>query len=333
MWEGIRRPRDFKLKEMNAYLCKTKIESELKENGVPAHKAELCLRLLGEHGFLGSISSFRALNRGMTNELFYFMAGGKEYLIRVPGEGSEYLLDRSQEARVYKELRGMDITDRYVCIDPSTGFKITEYIADAHTCDTRDMDEVGRCIRHLRALHERAIKTEKVFDPFEMLEHYERSCMHDISRWVPDYAARRSEVAELKELIDSLPRRSVLCHVDPVHENFLIRDGDIFLIDWEYAAQADPDMDIAMFCIYAGYGKEEIDTVAELYYPEGCDERTRIKIYCYAACCALLWVVWCEIKRDSGILFDSYEKMQYDYIRRFYETAKAGFAQLSLNDS
>ena len=29
----------------------------------------------------------------MTNKLFYFKAEGKEYLIRVPGEGTEYLLD------------------------------------------------------------------------------------------------------------------------------------------------------------------------------------------------------------------------------------------------
>lgn len=306
----------------------SEIRSTLKKSEIPEDKIEHCLRLLEENNFLEKLSSFCAVNKGMTNKLFHFRVGEEEYLIRVPGEGSEYLLDRTQETSVYQKLSGMNITDRHLYINPSDGFKITEYIAGAHTCDVTDLDEVRLCIQHLRALHDQAIASEKEFDPFQMLEIYEQSCKHDLSLWIPEYHARRREVAELKEILDSLPRRSVLCHIDPVYDNFLIRDEEIFLIDWEYAAQADPDMDIAMFCIYAGYGKEEIDRVTDMYYPEGCEEQTRIKIYCYVACCALLWVVWCEIKRDSGVLFDSYEKLQYDYIHRFYEIAKDRLALL-----
>ena len=275
------------------------------------------------------ISSFYVINKGMTNKLFYFKAEGKEYLIRVPGEGTEYLLDRTQEAAVYRELADENITDKIVCIDPVEGFKITEYIAGVHNCNVADAEEVRRCMLHLKALHDKEIKTEKEFDPFEMLEHYECSCRHDISDFVPEYSARRKEIDELREIINRLPRRSVLCHVDPVYDNFLVRDGEVHLIDWEYAAQADPDMDIAMFCIYAGYDKEEIDRVTDMYYPEGCDERHKIKIYGYIACSALLWVVWCEIKRDSGVLFDEYEKQQYEYVHKFYDLAKNGFLLLN----
>lgn len=295
------------------------IYTVLSENGVADFKIKQCLQLLEEKGFLEGMSSFCAVKKGMTNRLFYFKTREKEYLIRIPGEGSEYLLDRVQESSVYRKLEGMNITDKYVYINPSTGIKITEYIADAHTCDAGNMDEVRRCVQHLRALHDLAIVSEKKFDVFETLALYEKSCKHDISKFVPEYDIRRSEVLELKKFIDETSQRAVLCHVDPVYDNFLIRNDNVFLIDWEYAAQADPDMDIAMFCIYAGYGKEEIDTVIRFYYPDGCDERTKIKIYCYVACCALLWVVWCEIKRDSGVLFEPYEKQQYDFIHEFYE--------------
>ena len=299
------------------------IYTVLSENGVADFKIKQCLQLLEEKGFLEGMSSFCAVKKGMTNRLFYFKTREKEYLVRIPGEGSEYLLDRVQESSVYRKLEGMNITDKYVYINPSTGIKITEYIADAHTCDAGNMDEVRSCVRHLRALHDLAIVSEKKFDVFETLALYEKSCKHDISAFVPEYDIRRGEVLELKKFIDETAKREVLCHVDPVYDNFLIKNDNVFLIDWEYTAQADPDMDIAMFCIYAGYGKEEIDTVIRFYYPDGCDKRTKIKIYSYVACCALLWVVWCEIKRDSGVLFEPYEKQQYDYIHEFYELVLA----------
>lgn len=298
------------------------IKETLRNASVPDYKADQCIRILERNGFVEEMSSFHAVNSGMTNKLFHFDVGGKGYLIRVPSPGTEHLLDRAQEADVYMELADMGITDKIIFIDPIEGFKITEYIGGVHNCNVSDEDEVRRCILHLRALHEKGIKTEKEFDPFKMLEHYEQSCKHDILDFFPEYGARRKEIDELKEIIAALPRRTVLCHVDPVYDNFLIRDGEVFLIDWEYAAQAEPEMDIAMFCIYADYGKKQIDKVIDMYYPEGCDEYSRIKIYSYIACSALLWVVWCEIKRDSGVLFEEYEKQQYKYVHEFYRLAK-----------
>ena len=34
---------------------------------------------------------------------------------------------------------------------------------------------------------------------------------------------------------------------------------EIRLIDWEYAGMQDPHVDIAMFCIYSLYKKEQVD--------------------------------------------------------------------------
>lgn len=317
---------------MTDLITEKEIYSTLWESGVSDFKIKQCLQLLEQQDLLRGMSAFCAVDKGMTNRLFYFKTRETEYLIRVPGDGSEYLLDREQEASVYKELADLNITDKYIYINPSDGFKITEYIANAHTCDVSNMDEVRRCIEHLRTLHDLAITSEKEFDLFGMLARYEQHCGHDVSLFVPEYDARRREVMELAEILEGLPRGNVLCHIDPVFDNFLLRDDEIFLIDWEYAAQADPDMDIAMFCIYAGYGKEAVDAVIRFYYPDGCDIRTKIKIYCYIACCAHLWVVWCEIKRDSNVLFEAYEKQQYDYIHQFYELAKEEARALASED-
>ena len=44
--------------------------------------------------------------------------------------------------------------------------------------------------------------------------------------------------------------------------------------------------------------KRQVDRLIAAYFTEGCDDATRIKIYCYIATCGLLWSNWCEYKRN-----------------------------------
>lgn len=292
--------------------------SVMEECGLGADAAAQAVLALAENGLLEDMEAFCRLEKGMTNRLFHFCCRGREYLIRVPGEGSEKLLDRKQEAMVYRALAGKDITDRYLYINPDSGIKITEYLSDAHTCNVEDMEEVRRCIRHLFHFHQMRLDGEAEFDVYRKLSDYERECGHDIAQSFPDYAQIKEDVLRLRGFIEAAPAEKCLCHVDPVADNFLIGPEKISLIDWEYASVADPHMDIAMFCIYAEYDKAQVDRVIGFYFQDGCPWEVRRKIYCYIAVCGLLWTVWCEIKKDSGVRFDAYEEIQYRYAKDYY---------------
>ena len=113
---------------MKKVMEKQEISAILEECRISEVKAKQCIRLLEEKGFLDRIQAFYPMKKGMTNNLFFFATDDGEYLIRIPGEGSEYLLDRVQEANVYRKLADRHITDRSIFIDPAEGFKITEYI-------------------------------------------------------------------------------------------------------------------------------------------------------------------------------------------------------------
>ena len=102
-------------------------------------------------------------------------------------------------------------------------------------------------------------------------------------------------------------------------DNFLFTaDGQVRLIDWEYAGMQDPHVDIAMFCIYALYDREGVDRLIDLYFEGNCPRQTRIKIYCYIAACGLLWSNWCEYKRSLGVEFGEYSLRQYRYAKEYY---------------
>ena len=87
----------------------------------------------------------------------------------------------------------------------------------------------------------------------------------------------------------------------------------------------DPHVDIAMFCIYALYEREQIDRLIDLYFePEGgCGEEIRTKIYCYVAVCGLLWSNWCEFKSCEGVEFGEYSLRQYRYAKDYARLARS----------
>ena len=137
-----------------------------------------------------------------------------------------------------------------------------------------------------------------------------------------DYKTTKANVMSLRSYIDAHAEEKVLTHIDAVPDNFLFVDKDgkeeIRLIDWEYAGMQDPHVDIAMFCIYSLYNKGQVDQLIGMYFTEGCDDETRIKIYCYIAVCGLLWSNWCEYKRNLGVEFGEYSIRQYRYAKDYY---------------
>ncbi len=292
---------------MNEY----EIEEKKISDGIKALEATF--------GADAGIEQFRGLKKGMTNRIFIFSFNGKDYLLRIPGEGTEDLVDRYQEVNVYQTLSDSNITEKYVYLGAEDGVKIEEYITDCHVCDKNDPSEVQACIEHLRSFHEMRLTTGADFDLFKKIDEYESACQHDPAEFLPDYASVRASMDVIRDIILSMPKDHVLCHIDSVPDNFLITDDRIYLIDWEYASMGDPHIDIAMFCIYAGYDKEQIDAVIDIYFSGDCPPVTRKKIYGYIAACAFLWTLWCEIKRDSGVVFPEYEEMEYNYAKEFYK--------------
>ena len=103
----------------------------------------------------------------------------------------------------------------------------------------------------------------------------------------------------------------------------VVQAGELLqLTDWEYAGMQDPHVDIAMFCIYSLYDRQQCDRLIDLYFDGKCDLTTRIKIYIYIAMCGLLWSNWCEYKRKLGVEFGEYSLRQYRYAKDFYRAAK-----------
>lgn len=272
------------------------------------------------------ICGIRVLKKGMTNRSFLFRVDGQKYIMRIPGEGTDQLINRAQEAEVYEKLNGKHICDDVVYINPETGYKITRYLTDARVCDPNDWNDVELCMKRLRQFHTQKLEVAHMFDPFVQLEFYEK-LWGDGKSVYKDYESTKEKVLSLKEYIDAQPKEVGLAHIDAVPDNFLFvtaknNKRDIRLIDWEYAGMQDTHIDIAMFAIYAMYDREQIDKLIDLYFDNQCSKVIRLKIYCYIAVCGLLWSNWCEYKSRLGVEFGEYSLRQYRYAKEFYRIFK-----------
>lgn len=268
------------------------------------------------------ITHITVLKKGMTNRSFLFTCRGKQYIMRIPGEGTDRLIDRRQEAAVYGAIRDLSLCDDVYYIDPANGYKITAFLENARVCDPEDPNDVRRCMAFLRKFHERRLHVGHSFDIFGQIEFYEQLWKGNPSVYA-DYRRTKEQILSLRPYIEAHAGEKVLTHIDAVPDNFLLTGDDIRLIDWEYAGEQDPHVDIAMFAIYALYDRTQIDALIDAYFPEGCPGETRLKIYCYVAACGLLWSNWCEYKRQLGVEFGEYSLRQYRYAKDFYRIFRA----------
>lgn len=280
------------------------------------------------------IKDIYTLKKGMTNRSYIFTVKDKRYIMRIPGEGTEQLINRKEEAEVYNTIKGYNICDELYYINPDNGMKISAFLENSRCCNVLDERDLKSCMKKLRDFHNLKLKVNHKFDIYEKIDFYE-------SLWTEksifqDYEQTKKNVLGLKAFIDSCKPEYCLTHIDAVPDNFLFSinsDGkeEIQLIDWEYAGMQDSHVDIAMFCIYSLYKeRSEIDRLIDFYFDGKCTPQNRIKIYCYVALCGLLWSNWCEYKRQLGVEFGEYSLMQYRYAKDYFKIATEEIKKMEL---
>ena len=273
------------------------------------------------------IRNITVLKKGMTNRSFLFTCRDQKYIMRIPGEGTDHLIDRRKEASVYAAIKGKGICEDNVYLNPDNGYKITRFIENSRNCDPLDQEDLRRCMKKLHDFHDLKLKVKHKFDIFDQIKYYEKLWDGAPSVY-RDYEETLKHVLSLKDYIDKQDIELTLTHIDAVPDNFMIIDGakdeenSIQLIDWEYAGMQDRYVDIAMFAIYAYFDRQQADNLIDLYFEAGgqkTDENIRTRIYAYMAMCGMLWSNWTEYKRCLGLDFGDYSLRQYRYAKDFYK--------------
>lgn len=262
------------------------------------------------------IHNIHTLKKGMTNRSFIFTVNNKRYIMRIPGEGTDKLIDRREEYDVYQRVKKEPYTETILYLNPDNGYKISEFLENTRNSDANNIQDVKKSMSVLRKFHGQNYQVNHTFDLWKQIDFYEN--LRKAASAYRDYEEIKDWVLKLKPFLDDNVTKWSLCHIDANYDNFLIdKNNNVFLIDWEYAGMQDPDLDIAMYAIYAGYTKEKIDQLINIYYENKVSEKIRYKIYAYVAVGGLLWSNWCEYKQSLGLDFGEYSLAQYRYAKEY----------------
>ncbi len=269
------------------------------------------------------IAHIRCLKAGMTNKSFLFQIDGRPYICRIPGPGTELLIDRKHEKASYDAVAPLKITERVLYFNGENGYKISEYYEGARTADSESPEDMARCMGLLRRLHHSGLKVDHSFDLMGQIDFYEGLCLSHGSIPFEDYPDVRKWMDGIWDYIQSLDRSHILCHIDPVVHNFLVLpDGGIRLIDWEYAGMADPLLDIAMCSIYSYYDFEQAMALLQTYLERQPTAEEGTLVTAFMALSGFLWSLWAIYKSSLGEEFGEYTITMYQY-------AKNGYRRLS----
>ena len=206
-----------------------------------------------------SVDSYQSIERmgGLTNHTYHVvLEDGKEYVVRIPGEGTEEMIVRNDEKKSTSLAckLGVDATLLYFGDD---GSKVTEYIPNAITMSSESLhneDKIKMVAEIYKKIHTCGEDTGVPFEVFDMAKGYEKIINSMNVPMFEDWDEIFKKVSAIKDEIDKkINAPKVPCHNDPLCENWVIGDGRMYLIDWEYAGMNDGMWDVADVSIEAGF--------------------------------------------------------------------------------
>lgn len=259
---------------------------------------------------------------GLTNHTYKVcMENGSCYAVRIPGDGTEELIDRKDE-KISTELACSLGIDAHMLYFGPEGSKVTEYIPNAVTMSAKTMQMPGhirQAAEVFRTLHSCEKNTGVLFDVFDMAAGYEKIIRRCRVPFFDDYESIKNQVMKIKEEIDRKCRPVLVpCHNDPLCENWVEGCGKMYLIDWEYAGMNDGMWDLADISIEAGYGREE-ETLLLRYYL-GCEQ---VSSFCRKQFTAnkiyvdYLWTLWAKTRVPyDGEPMESWAEERYKRLQQ-----------------
>lgn len=263
------------------------------------------------------ISDFRKINKGLTNSSFSFNVRGEKFVYRMPGEGTEKLINRKNEKRSLEIAKAGGIDPTYIFMDENEGWKISHYVENFREPDYYSDEDSERVIELMHTLHSMPVKTEYGFDPWDDLKRLEKLIEEISPGCLMKYAELREKTDRLYKQTEGDGTEKCFCHGDTYRHNWMLTEsGGTILIDWEYAGYSDPGIDVGYYIIDAGYEIEEAKHFIERYLCKT-DKGSVFHFLCYSAIMAYYWFVWAVYRELCGFSTDgareAWEKMAYRY--------------------
>lgn len=253
---------------------------------------------------------------GMSNKNFKVNYMDNEYVLRIPGNGSDGIVERTNEEFNAIEGCKMGVNPEIRYFNAKTGIKLTDFVKNAETLNIATIqrhDNMKKIADIYRTIHHSKVRLKNEFNIFQEIEKYDSLIENAGGSMYTGYESVRPQIMALEERLNKIGVVLCPCHNDAVPENFIkATDGTIYLIDWEYSGMNDPMADFAALFLESEFSSENQDYILKEYYQGEIPKYTYEKILCYQILWDYLWAQWTVIKEAKGDDFGSYGQSRYN---------------------
>ena len=246
------------------------------------------------------------LSGGLTNENYLIEAGGKRYVMRIPGRSTELLsIDRANEVYNTKAAATTGIGPLVLEHIPGLDILVLEFIAgptmSARTLQSKDM--AGRMASSFRRLHD-SPPFFKDFNMFRLIEYY-LGIVDEHQVTIPDgYRDRLPDIATIEHAVGVHALPAAPCHNDLLCENFIDDGSALRIVDYELSGNNDPCFDLGNTAQEAEFDQDLRAALCAAYFGRD-DARQLARMNLFALMSDVGWTLWGAIQaKISAVDFD-----------------------------
>ncbi len=260
--------------------------------------------------------SYEVLSGGLTNNNFTVYANGTTYVLRIPGQGSEVMIDRDHELFNSKAAAKAGVSPEVICSVKPENALVLEFIEgevmhpETVAQSNAKIADIGKS---LGQLHSRAAFQPETY-VFNMIQKYVSMCK-DVKAFLPyDFDWMLSVMDEIEKAMERNKPELAACHNDLLSENFIHDpNGKMWIIDWEYGGMNDPFFDLGDVCVEHPLTPEQEELFLKAYCGE-VDQPRLCRMRLHKLTADVWWGMW-------GMIQDKISSLDFDFytygIRRF----------------
>jgi len=232
-------------------------------------------------GWAGREVRAEALGGGITNRNFRVDVNGETFVVRLSGKDTDLLgIDRDAERRAAQSAHEAGVAPEVIAFLPEHGALVTRFVqGDPLPPDDLERPEImAEVVESIRRIH--GMRTlPSTFDAFRVVRSYRGTAEEHGVRTPAAFTDALTVADRIADAFAVRPMAARPCHNDLLNANFLLVDGRVVIVDYEYAGMGDVFFDLGNFSINNAIGEESQERLLELYFgaarPAG---RARLKL-------------------------------------------------------
>ena len=261
---------------------------------------------------------------GQTNRNYRLTTGGRSYVMRVAGAGTDAIINRRSDEVNSAIAAEIGVSTRVLYSDRASGVMLREYVDGVPLVndDFRDPRIITLAAESLHRVHASGRTFESRFSILDKLDEYER-LVRKTSGPIPIAyfeLAHQSEAA--REAISALSIELAPCHNDLVAANFLDAGDQLLVLDWEYSGMNDPIFDLAALAAEAYFSPEEEALLLREHSRQSPSEEDACRLTLYRALWNQWVTLWSMVQIANNNMNDDFWRWGMVHFNAFRETVE-----------